>query len=102
MYIKNSEFITSPSQLPETFGLIVLEANILGKPFVGYQTGAYSEIIQNGGNGFLVKNKEDLIKLIENFKKYRFDSSVLIKQKTIDKYNNLRYYEIFREIINRF
>jgi glycosyltransferase involved in cell wall biosynthesis len=101
-YISRSEFIISPSKLPETFGLIALEANILGKPFVGYRTGAYPEIIKNKQNGFLVKNKEELINFLMNYQSYTFDNSLEIRQKTIDKYGSLKYYKIFKKNLDKF
>jgi len=101
-YITRAEFLISPSKLPETFGLIALEANILGKPFVGYRTGAYPEIIKNKQNGFLVKNKEELINFLMNYQNYTFDNSLEIRQKTIDKNNSLKYYKIFKEHLNKF
>jgi glycosyltransferase involved in cell wall biosynthesis len=99
MYIKNSEFIVSSSQLPETFGLIALEANVQSKLFIGYKTGAYPEIIKNGQNGFLVENTTELENFIKSFEKYSFDTPTQIQQNTIDKYNDLRYYKMFRTIL---
>jgi glycosyltransferase involved in cell wall biosynthesis len=64
-YIQNASLVISPSQLPETFGLIALEAISLGKPFVGFNVGAQSEIIKNGENGFLVESKDEMKEIIE-------------------------------------
>jgi len=63
--IQNARFIVSASKLPETFGLIALEAIANKKPFVGYRTGAFGEIIQNGKNGFLAEKKNQLKAKIE-------------------------------------
>ncbi|MFZ2835523.1 MAG: glycosyltransferase, partial [Candidatus Moraniibacteriota bacterium] len=71
-YIENARFIVSGSKLPETFGLIALEALSFGKPFIGYDTGAYSEIIENNKTGFLCqdpaqfKEKLDLLTQDDN------------------------------------
>lgn len=59
-YIKQSLFVVSFSKLPETFGLIALEANSSGKPFVGYRTGALSEIVENNRTGYLCNNEADI------------------------------------------
>lgn len=58
-YIKNSLFVVSPSVLPETFGLIALEAIKNGKPFVGFNNNAYREIIENDRQGYLCGNDQD-------------------------------------------
>jgi glycosyltransferase involved in cell wall biosynthesis len=55
--IQNSKFVVSASRLPETFGLIALEAIENNKPFLGYKVGAYPEIIKNNENGYLVENR---------------------------------------------
>jgi glycosyltransferase involved in cell wall biosynthesis len=59
-YIKNSRCVVSGSKLPETFGLTALEAIANGKPFLGYRSGAFPEIIENGVNGLLVENEARL------------------------------------------
>ena len=51
--IQNSMFVVSPSKLPETFGLIALEAIKNGKPFIGFDAGAYGEIIENNKHGYI-------------------------------------------------
>ena len=64
-YIKQSLFVVSFSKLSETFGLIALEANSSGKPFVGYRTGALSEIVENNRTGCLCSNEADIKMQIE-------------------------------------
>ncbi|HCU01303.1 MAG: hypothetical protein UR66_C0019G0004 [Candidatus Moranbacteria bacterium GW2011_GWE1_35_17] len=65
-YIQKADFIISGSQLPETFGLVALEAISHGKPFVGFNVGAYGEIIKNGENGFLVENAKEMEKFVKS------------------------------------
>jgi glycosyltransferase involved in cell wall biosynthesis len=59
-YVKNSLFVVSPSRLPETFGLIALEAIKNGKPFIGFDTGAYGEIIEDDREGYLCAHEEEM------------------------------------------
>lgn len=59
-HIREVEIVVSASELPETFGLIALEAIMQGKPFFGMDTGALGEIIVNGENGFLANNTNEL------------------------------------------
>ena len=63
--IRESAFIVSTSRLPETFGLIALEGMRLGKPFVGYDTGAYSEIVVDNHTGYLCQNGNELKERIQ-------------------------------------
>lgn len=77
--IRNSKFVVSASRLPETFGLIALEATKNGRPFVGYDTGAYGEIIQNGPSGHLAADADDFREKITeyasgNMPEFSFDS----------------------------
>lgn len=58
--IRESAFIVSTSQLPETFGLIALEGMKMGKPFVGYDTGAYREVVVDNHTGYLCQSETEL------------------------------------------
>jgi glycosyltransferase involved in cell wall biosynthesis len=48
-------FAVIPSLVPETFGMIVLEAWARQRPVVAYQIGALAETIEDGVNGLLVE-----------------------------------------------
>jgi glycosyltransferase involved in cell wall biosynthesis len=63
-YIKNSLFVVSYSRLPETFGLIALEALKNGKPFIGFSGNAYGEIVESNKQGYLSENHEEFEKYI--------------------------------------
>lgn len=97
--IENASCIVSGSTLPETFGLIALEAIAFGKPFFGLKSGAYGEIIENGKNGFLSDDFEGLQKSLKNFfdGKISFDKE-LIKKQSIEEYGAENFYERFLEI----
>ncbi|MFA7319477.1 MAG: glycosyltransferase [Parcubacteria group bacterium] len=64
-YIKNSLFVVSFSRLPETFGLVALEAASQAKPFIGFDSGAYGEIIEDGKDGYLCRNTDEIREKIE-------------------------------------
>ncbi|MFA6284938.1 MAG: glycosyltransferase [Parcubacteria group bacterium] len=96
--IKNSSFVVSASKLAETFGLVALEAISAEKPFVGYDVGGYGEMIENGANGYLVKNKEEFkSKILE----YASGKATKFKFQA-DKFSPERYYvgivDIFQSI----
>lgn len=59
--------VVSPSRLPETFGLIALEATLAGKPFFGFASGALGEIIKNGKNGCLAQTEGEWQENIRRF-----------------------------------
>lgn len=91
-YIAGASAIVSGSRLPETFGLVALEAIAEGKPFVGFNVGAFPEIIQNGKNGFLVSDKSEFQEKINMIidGKINFDSK-LIKTEAMNRFNAQNY-----------
>jgi glycosyltransferase involved in cell wall biosynthesis len=104
-YIKSSLFVVSCSKLPETFGLIALEAIKNAKSFIGYKSGAYREIIENNKTGYLCENKKEFIK---NILKLSEDDGlrILLSRNALEKSKNFdsnKYYEklirIFEELL---
>lgn len=91
-YIDGASVIVSGSRLPETFGLVALEAITRGKPFVGFKVGAFSEIIQDGKNGFLVLTSVDFQNRINQIYegKVNFNSDVIQKD-AFSKFNQAKY-----------
>ncbi|OGU60047.1 MAG: hypothetical protein A2X64_07580 [Ignavibacteria bacterium GWF2_33_9] len=61
--IKSCDFGITPTLL-ESFGMAILEANFCGVPFVSFNCGGNSDIINNGEDGFIV-NYLDIESLIE-------------------------------------
>ena len=62
--IQHSSFVVSFSRLPETFGLVALEAMQLGKPFLGFRGSAFDEIVENKKEGFLASDEAEMRKNI--------------------------------------
>lgn len=56
-YIAAMDLFVSPSR-KEGFGLVLLEAMVQGKPVVATQTAGASEIVVDGGTGFLVPTQD--------------------------------------------
>lgn len=92
-YVRNSKCVVSGSELPETFGLIALEAMTQGKPFIGFSAGAYGEIITDGVDGFIVSTKEEFKNSLRKIaiNEIVFDENK-IKEHT-KKYNDKDYLE---------
>ena len=65
--IRNSMFVVCPSISYETFGLVVIEANALGKPVIASNIGALPELIENKKTGLLFSpgSTEELAKNIK-------------------------------------
>jgi glycosyltransferase involved in cell wall biosynthesis len=49
----------SASLLPETFGLVALEALSLGKSFFCFDAGAYKEVVRTGVDGVVAQSEEE-------------------------------------------
>jgi glycosyltransferase involved in cell wall biosynthesis len=63
-YWQGAKAGVSASLLPETFGLVALEGQSYGKPFLCFDTGAYSEVVLPGC-GKVAKNQQEFVKNIE-------------------------------------
>jgi len=87
-FIQNADIFILTSKY-EGFPNVLLEANLLGKPIVSFNSiGGVSEIIKNGINGILVpyKDIDALAKAIESINSKTFNSEI-IRDMTIDKYS---------------
>ncbi len=98
-WIERATLVVSASSLPETFGLIALEAIALGKPFFGLQSGALSEIIVNEKNGFLGK---DIVILQAELKRFfsgeiSFDAES-IREDALTRFSESQYAEKVEQI----
>ena len=103
--IKNSDIFFLPS-LDEPFGLVYLEAFILGKFVVAPKTTGFSEIIEKDSKlAYIYSNINDVIELlhsdeidyyIRNFKEERLQ---LARQFDNERFNT-KFIEILREYCN--
>ena len=63
-YMQGAKALIFPSRCYETMGLSVVEMQLYKKPIIANQDTAASEFIENGKNGFLYKNINELNNLI--------------------------------------
>jgi glycosyltransferase involved in cell wall biosynthesis len=101
-YMRSSRCVVSGSQLPETFGLIALEAISAGRPFVGFNAGAYSEIIRHGIDGFIANDKKEFADYIRQIADgtAKFDEQKLKLHG--EEYGADRYYEKLNELFKKY
>ena len=98
--IQSSEFVVSGSRLPETFGLIALEAIAEGKLFFGMRVGALPEIIDNT-NGILADDYDTLRIALQQYLSggiAHFASSSEIQVKAQEKFGSDAYYTKFIQL----
>lgn len=73
-YLKKAHFLLVPS-IREGWGQVVIQANAVGTPAIGYDVQGLKDSIQNSRTGVLVKNYEDMsqkaIELWKNKEKYQ-------------------------------
>jgi glycosyltransferase involved in cell wall biosynthesis len=74
-YLSIIDILVSPSYR-EGFGLSILEANLMGKPVIVSKITGYSEIVNEGFNGFLVKVKSK--DSLQNKMLYAYDNRIEI------------------------
>ncbi|MFZ2187873.1 MAG: glycosyltransferase [Candidatus Moraniibacteriota bacterium] len=97
--MRQAACVVSASPLPETFGLLVLEAHAYGKPFFGLRSGAFPEIITNGRDGYLGESTEALKKYIADFfsGKISFDAGN-IQRDTYERFGEARYLQAIESL----
>lgn len=100
-YIAGASVVVSGSRLPETFGLVALEAIAKGKPFIGFQSGAFPEIIDQGENGFLARNTAEFREAVRRVA----DGGMIldpeaIRQKASARFGAERYYSALMAVFH--
>lgn len=64
-FLSEAKALIHPIEWNEPFGMVVIEAMACGTPVIAMNKGAMPEIIENGVNGFLVKNEQELSEAID-------------------------------------
>ena len=67
--LRDQDVAVLPSICPETFSLMIREANMMGLPVIASRIGAIPEAVKEGVNGFLFKsgNRDDLKRCMLRF-----------------------------------
>jgi glycosyltransferase involved in cell wall biosynthesis len=98
-YYKNCKALIFPGL--EDLGLVMIEAQLFGKPVIALNKGGAKELVINGKTGILFKNQitEDLVNALKNFEKMEFNSKVCIKNAM--KFNKLSFKRKFMFVVRK-
>ncbi|WP_442793516.1 glycosyltransferase family 4 protein [Pseudarthrobacter sp. SL88] len=72
-YIDSADFLVLPSDSPEPFGLVVLEAFARGRGVIASRAGGVADIIEEGRNGCLyqIGSADDLCMVLKSVDKHK-------------------------------
>jgi glycosyltransferase involved in cell wall biosynthesis len=99
---KKAKAFLYPIKREEPFGLVVIESMACGTPVLTYREGAMPELVKDKKTGFLVKDKEEMVKVISKISQikridcHRHVTKKFNLQKMVNKYEAL-YYKLVKE-----
>lgn len=64
--LQSARGLLFPTQVDETFGLVMIEAMSCGTPVIAWNNGAVPEVVSDGKTGFIVNSTQDMVKAIES------------------------------------
>lgn len=104
--ITESGFTIMPSLWYEGFGMVILEANVLGKPVIASKIGGIPEVIKDGVNGLLFnpgneKDCQDKIKRLWNDNNLLLKLSRQTQKKVLDDFSSEVHYEKLMKIYHQ-
>jgi len=100
--LSNAYALLHPINFNEPFGLSVVEAMACGTPVLAFDKGSMPEIIQNGKNGFIVSNIEEMVqKLIDVANISRKSCRATVIKRFSQEKMVKEYIEVYKEILNK-
>lgn len=100
--LRNAYALLHPIHFNEPFGLSVVEAMACGTPVIAFDKGSMPEIIQNGKNGFIVSNIEEMTQSLKDIHNI---SRKLCRETVVKRFSQQRmvkeYIEVYKEILNK-
>lgn len=104
--LKDQDVVVLPSICPESFSLVVREANRVGLPVVASSIGAIPEVVEDGRNGLLVEPgnveawKQCLLRLIDQPRLVTHMASRLPKAKDMADHAK-ELVDLYREVLEK-
>ena len=90
----------NPIAWEEPFGMVMIESMACGTPVISYNRGAALELIRNGKNGILVKNRKEMVKAIARVDMVnRKDCRKYVEEKFSPKAAAKKHIEIYQKEI---
>jgi glycosyltransferase involved in cell wall biosynthesis len=83
-YIRKAKAVILPSQWYENGPYSAMEAMALGKPLIVSQYGGLPELVENGKNGFIFHNKQELVEYINKITKLSFQEYLSLGQCSLE------------------
>lgn len=100
--LRNAYALLHPINFSEPFGLSVVESMACGTPVIAFKRGSMSEIIEDGKNGFIVSNIEEMAEKLKDIKNI---SREACRDTVVKRFSQKRmvkdYIEVYNEILNR-
>ena len=95
--LSNSFAFLMPILWDEPFGIVMAEALACGTPVVGFRRGSVPEVVEEGVNGFIVNNVDEMVVALEKVKKLDRKLSRKVAEEKYDvKVITKQYLSIFR------
>lgn len=99
--IRNAFALLHPIHFSEPFGLSVVEAMACGTPVLAFGKGSMPEIIENGENGFIVSDIEEMTEKLKDIKNISRKSC---RETVVQRFSQQKmvkeYIEVYKEIIS--
>jgi glycosyltransferase involved in cell wall biosynthesis len=96
--LANASALLYPIELPETFGLVMVEAMACGTPVLATTCGAVPEIVRNGLTGF---HAPDLAALVELVPAALALDRERIRDEAIARFDGARMVDAYEELYRR-
>jgi len=100
--LRNAYALLHPINFSEPFGLSVVESMACGTPVLAFGKGSMPEIIQNGKNGFIVSNIEEMAQRLKDIDNI---SRKLCRETVVKRFSQEKmvkeYIEVYKEILNK-
>lgn len=100
--LKNARALINPIQWEEPFGLVMVEAMACGTPVIAFKRGSVPEIVQNGVNGFVVKNISEAAEAIKEIDKIdRQECRKYVEKRFSDEKMVDEYEKVYKKVIKK-